>query len=571
MNKSKKICSIALAILLLTQLLFIPTFAESETTEDTTVTGKYTTADSLPTIYGAGVSVEDFEKCEPSAESTTFNFANNSVTDPSIKVIATNNYFDGKYAVVENSVYAAKGTKAFMANGSNQQILSFVINLNNHKADLEKLGSIAFYVDMPAGTVNVPENNNYYSSYPDGKYGLGIEFKSTNGNNSDGTRLSKYDVTYYFEGGAKLVKEDESGIYPYNADGTVSTTGFKGYVSVNIKSSEQYPTLNLGTNYYMGIKTIVIDDWNGGWTKTLHFDDFRVVNSDWFVPYALMDYESVASTWNPTNWYASGSLTQSRADDGAVPSFDTTGQAQGKNALKIIAGSEGAFKARVILTKSGAAAPLFGTEYNGIAFYIDIPKLTTTEDINNFKPIQIGLNPSSEWGTSVLLNKIFVYWFEDGSVLAKYGDDGVYPYDKDGNLTYEGFTGYVSVYFDGDPLTTNRFLDIYGQNWNPLLTSNQTIYIDDIRPCNFKAVEDIVSGDAYYINDVAIPVQKKDDSAALSVMPNQATLGMARNAEGLTALRKALLGIVTLANKHDVNGDDNTDIRDFVALRKLVG
>ena len=56
MSKSKKLFSIALAVLLALQLLLIPTFAEGET-----ATGKYTTADNLPLIYGAGESLDDFE------------------------------------------------------------------------------------------------------------------------------------------------------------------------------------------------------------------------------------------------------------------------------------------------------------------------------------------------------------------------------------------------------------------------------------------------------------------------------------------------------------------------------
>ena len=567
MSKSKKIFSIALAILLLLQLLLVPTFAE----ETTTVTGKYTTADNLPLIYGAGVSVEDFESCEASETAGSFNFANNAVTDESVKVLATNTEYAAKYSVVEDSAYASKGTKAFKADGSSQHILSFVINLDENITDVKELGSVAFYIYMPSGTVNVAETAPTYSNYPDGKYGLGVELKSTKGNNVSGTRLTKYDVTYYFKDGTKLVKQDESGLYPYNADGTVSTTGFEGYVSIDVKSSEQYSTLDLDTNYYMGIKTIYFDDWNGGWTRTLYFDDFRVLNSEYFVPYALMDYESVASTWTPTNWYASNSLTFSRAADGATPSFDTTGQAQGMNALKIVtsASYQGHFNAHILLTKNGASAPYFGTGYNGIAFYIDIPELTSTADISSFKPIKIGLDSDGDYTASIYLNKIFVYWFEDGSVLVKYGDDGVYPYDKNGNITYAGFTGYISVYFDGDPLTTNRFLNIYGQKNNALLASGQTIYIDDIRPCNFNVVSDIVSGDAYYVNDTAIPVQKVGDTATLSVMTNLATLGMARNAEGLEALRKVLLERVTAADKHKVNSDENVDIRDLVALYKL--
>lgn len=114
-----------------------------------------------------------------------------------------------------------------------------------------------------------------------------------------------------------------------------------------------------------------------------------------------------------------------------------------------------------------------------------------------------------------------------------------------------------------------KFIRLNTYQYNQGLTGGQSIYFDDFRPCNFNVVEDIVSGDAYYINDTAVPVQKVGDTATLSVMTNLATLGMARNAEGLEALRKVLLEEVTEANKHKVNSDENVDIRDLVALYKL--
>ena len=51
--------------------------------------------------------------------------------------------------------------------------------------------------------------------------------------------------------------------------------------------------------------------------------------------------------------------------------------------------------------------------------------------------------------------------------------------------------------------------------------------------------------------------------------PIGVNLGMARNAEGLEALREVLLERVTAADKHKVNSDENVDIRDLVALYKL--
>ena len=204
---------------------------------------------------------------------------------------------------------------------------------------------------------------------------------------------------------------------------------------------------------------------------------------------------------------------------------------------------------------------------NGIAFYIDIPAATS---VPYYTPIKIFSSTSSQTATNKTeLNAIFVYWFEDGSVLVKYGDDGIYSYDKNGNKTSAGFKGYVSVYLGGETFEATKYIFLETDYNQLLIGENKYVYLDDIRPCNFNVVEDIVSGDAYYIGNNAIPVQKVGDTAVLSVMTNLAKLGMARNADGIEALRNVMLGYTTAADKHNVNGAGGTDIRDLVALYKL--
>lgn len=563
MSKSKKLFSIALAVLLALQLLLIPTFAEGET-----ATGKYTTADNLPLIYGAGVSVEDFEDTSLPTDTTVnkavdkggSSYGNLSVSNSCSSTFQRN--------TAKDAGQLSNGNSSLKVNVSNQANFKFFINLSSYKTNLSQNGNIAFYVNLPAGTVNLPSNasDNAKAAMTDGKYGIKLGLAANNDQDTVATTvLANTSFTYYFEDGTTYTAQNESGIYPYkNKNGEISTEGFKGYVSVSIANAD------LSTTPYL-IFTSLYTSWAGFLqSKTVYFDDFRLLNSEYFVPYALMDYENVVSTWDPTSWYTNDSLTYARKDSNANPNFDTTGAAQGSNSLKITTcTNRGAFNARIMLTKSGATTPIFGDEYNGIAFYIDIPELTSGKDINQFKAVNVGLCSGGDKPIAQSLSAVITYWFEDGSILVKYGDDGIYPYDKYGNLTTEGFTGYISVSFHKADLITNRFLGIMGQDYNEPLYSGQVIYIDDIRPCNFNVVEDIVSGDAYYINDTAVPVQKVGDTATLSVMTNLATLGMARNAEGLEALRKVLLEEVTEANKHKVNSDENVDIRDLVALYNL--
>ncbi len=541
---SKKLFSIALAVLLALQLLLIPTFAEGET-----ATGKYTTADNLPLIYGAGVSVEDFENCDSFTDVVSLNYG---------KLQLNSSYCNIAYSLNTDATYVAKGTKSLAVNTKqNGHLFRYFIDLRKDNV-IPNYDNITFYVDLPAGSVTGTSSGNY----PDGMYGIYFSFTDYVSQSVDFSKYTNYTVTYYFKDGTKLVKENQSGVYPYSADGRASTNGFEGYVSVKINDGAI-----ASTNKYLMLGTYSKQYEGGYLSKKSYFDDFRCVDYDSFAPYALEDYEDVAEGTSATSYNAT-SKTWAATWYNASPSFDTTGIAQGKNSLKI-ACKDGGFHFGVRIAEVSANTPIFGDGYNGLAFYVDIPAYASWRGA--FSPIKVVMATGYDGGTTKVLDAAtYVYWFDDGSVLVKCGDDGIYPYDKNGNKVYTGFKGYVSVYYGGVDFSTYKFIRINTAQYNPGLTGgSQVVYFDDFRPCNFNVVEDIVSGDAYYIGNNAIPVQKVGDTAVLSVMTNLAKLGMARNADGIEALRNVMLGYTTAADKHNVNGIDGTDIRDLVALYKL--
>ena len=120
MSKSKKIFSIALAILLLLQLLLVPTFAE----ETTTVTGKYTTADNLPLIYGAGESLDDFENVTLSDATSV------AITQTNTILFAEQNYNTTKFTTVDASTYGTYGNNALKVSVG-QPPHGFMIKVND--------------------------------------------------------------------------------------------------------------------------------------------------------------------------------------------------------------------------------------------------------------------------------------------------------------------------------------------------------------------------------------------------------------------------------------------------------
>ncbi len=538
MSKSKKLFSIALAVLLALQLLLIPTFAEGET-----ATGKYTTADNLPLIYGAGESLDDFEDVTL-AETET-------VTNGDTIIDAYRSYNGTKLSVVGSDVYTSiprgsKALKVWLANNGGTGFYLKVKNFNgnDYTDELNTSHSLAFYIDIPANSASL---DNWQFITTD------VRDLWTINNSSTTSTLSDFTVTYYFKDGSKKVMENQSEIRAYDNTGAISATGFQGYISVDLKG--KIPT----DNDYLILKRNTTK-WEG---RTYYFDDFRLVDSDVFLPYAtIQDFETVAAASDLKSKYnSSAGLWVNSSYDPDVNIVDT-GAAQGTTALQFKTTKWGAICMNLKLKSSSI--------HNGIAFYVSIP----ASGWYGTPKFTLGFS-QNYWDTSAkenLNSAIYTYYFEDGSTLVKYGDDGIYPYDKNGNITSgQPFTGYVSVYYGNNDLSTNPYLHITvpADNSSALLQSGGYIYLDDFRFCDYKTVEDIVSGDAYYIGNNAIPVQKVGDTATLSVMTNLAKLGMARNADGIEALRNVMLGYTTAADKHNVNGIDGTDIRDLVALYKL--
>ena len=541
MSKSKKLFSIALAVLLALHLLLIPTFAEGET-----ATGKYTTADNLPLIYGAGESLDDFED-------VTLNDVN-KVSDTNTILLADQNYNGTKFTTVSASDYGTYGSNALKVSVA-QPPSGFMIKVNDggySYGEKLKTKELAFYVNIPSQTIDATSKNDI-TTYPDNKYGIFLISTNTKNQFNVTEKIHKnYTVTYYFTSGEKLVMKNQSGIYAFDVNGNAATSGFKGYVSVDLTDTQ-------ASEYkYLFFKRQA--PWEG---KTLYFDDFRLVDSDVFMPYAtIQNFEAIDAASNLKGQHNSNAgLWVNSSCDPDVNIVDT-GAAQGTTALQFKTTKWGAICMNLKLKSSSI--------HNGIAFYVSIP----ASGWYGTPKFTLGFS-KNYWDTSAkenLNSAIYTYYFEDGSTLVKYGDDGIYPYDKNGNITSgQPFTGYVSVYYGNNNLSTNPYLHITvpEDNSSALQQSGGYIYLDDFRFCDYKTVDDIVSGDAYYIGNNAIPVQKVGDTATLSVMTNLAKLGMARNADGIEALRNVILGYTTAADKHNVNGIDGTDIRDLVALYKL--
>lgn len=550
MSKTKKIFSIALAILLCLQLLLVPTFADGETTEDTTtVTGKYTTADNLPAIYGAGELLDDFENVTLTDATSVASTQTNTI------LFAEQNYYNTKFSTVDAATYGTYGNNALKVSVA-QPPNGFMIKVNDggyNYAQKLKTKELAFYVNIPSQTVENDTTKGDAETYPDGKYGIFLISTDTkNQFNVTEAIHNNYTVTYYFTSGEKLVMKNQSGIYALDSSGNATTSGFKGYVSVDLTDTQ-------ASEYkYLFFKRRA--PWEG---KTLYFDDFRLVDSDVFLPYAtIQDFDAIeAASGLKGKHTSSAGLWVNGSADPDVNIVDT-GAAEGTTSLQFKTTKWGAICMNLKLKSSSA--------HKGIAFYVDIP----ASGWYGTPKFTLGFS-KNYWDTSAaesLGSATYTYYFEDGSVLVKYGDDGIYPYDKNGNITAgQSFTGYVSIYYGNNDLSTNPYLHITvpADNSSALQQSGGYIYLDDFRFCDYNTVEDLVSGDAYYVNDTAIPVQKVGDTATLSVMTNLASLGMARNADGIAALRNVMLGYTTAAAKHNVNGEGEVDIRDLVALYTL--
>ena len=507
--------------------------------------GKYTSTTNLPAIYGTGVSVEDFENIGLSSENTA-----NSGTYSNITLTNT---CGSNFQI--SSTGTSRSSTSLQVNVSNQAYFKYFLNLKNYGDAIKENGDLVFYVKLPSGSVNYTgTNETHLANQPDGKYGIGLGYATTNGNDAGADKkLQNREITYYFKDGSKVTKT-ESGIYPYKKDGNVSTTGFEGYVSISLAD------MDLTTTPYLIINALSTT-WGGFLqSQKVYFDDFRICDAEGFAPYGWIDYESVADSWKPTDWYATGTYTYARNFFNAVPAFNTNAAAQGKKSLEISL-PRGGFTMYTQLAAKDATAPLFGAGYNGLAFYMDIPATTT----DNFLPIQVGLASAGDGGAVSQLNTVFAYWFDDGSVVVKHGDGGILPYDKNGNLTEDGFEGYVAVYTGDQNILSNRFLRISSPEYNAALT-NKTVYFDDFRPCNFMEwTEEIAEGDQLVVfnNKIALT-----EGADVTYVPVTTSLTLAENAQGLTSIRNAFLDGLANHDKYDTNKDGEIDARDIVNLKK---
>ena len=93
------------------------------------------------------------------------------------------------------------------------------------ETNLSQNGNIAFYVNLPAGTVNLPSNasDNAKAAMTDGKYGIKLGLAANNDQDTVATTvLANTSFTYYFEDGTTYTAQNESGIYPYkNKNGEI--------------------------------------------------------------------------------------------------------------------------------------------------------------------------------------------------------------------------------------------------------------------------------------------------------------------------------------------------------------
>lgn len=467
MSRNYKIFSVVLVLVMLMQLSIMPSvFADDTAAESVTqsTVGKYVSADDLPLVYGAGVSVEDFESADLPAD-VYINTVNTSYGN----LYLSSNY-SSTFKRNTDTAYIAKGQGSLNVKIKNNASFAYFIDMSVYKTQISKTSDLAFWVNLPAGKVN--DNQ-------------GIKFGFATNKYSDqpySVVLSDMDITYYFPDGTTVTKTGQNGVYPIDKTGEITNSGFTGYVSFSIDG------VDLNENPYLKVSTITTSYWSGylHTSDAVYFDDFRLLNNECFIPYALMDYESVSDTASVTGDYSGGTLTWSQNSYGCANTLDISYAAQGKRSFKATLGVDrGWFHCNVKISSFDTS------RYNGISFYIDIPELTSGADIEDFKPIQVGFNSGYSAATpKELLHSVIVYWFDDeeNSVLVKYGDDGIYPYDKNGNLTADGFTGHISVYFGDIETLPYNYFAVHGADYNQPLYSGQEIYLDDFRPCYPAAV-----------------------------------------------------------------------------------
>lgn len=432
-------------------------------------------------------TIENFESLEATELAKTYG-------GDSTKIRNTNNFCEATMGIVSDANAAGEGSKALKLNAT-RGLFSFHLNLKNN-GSVPAYDNLTFYVDIPAGTVDVPAEKQNATTFPDNKYGIG--FKATNQywtDISSSTSLTGMTVTYYFKDGSKLTKTNQSGVYAYNSDGTSSTTGFKGYVSVTLANS-----LDIATNNYIVIRPMG-GEWASGFASNsvFYFDDFRSVDTSTFAPYtvptppptsnvgAIETFESCESfTDQNTGTYNKVILGNYFSPKYSL-NTETDYISEGTKSFKVNP-VQSMFKFFIDLRTSGTT-----TKYENITFYVDLPagtveNDTTKGDTSKYPDKKYGIGLGLTGGIGVwdnlpkLSNITVTYYFKDGSKLTK-TENGIYPYNKDGSVSTTGFEGYVSVALkDSDYEDSTKYLMLY--TYSAAYSENlfkKAVYFDDFR------------------------------------------------------------------------------------------
>ena len=451
----------------------------------------------------AKVSVENFENA-------------NLPTSP----VNTGTYSNVTFATTCGSTFQlgtdkfSDGSKSLQVNVSNQANFKYFLNLTDYKNNITENGDLVFYVSLPAGTVTYSGTNaTHLANQPDGKYGISIGYAATNGNDAGATKkLNNKEIIYYFKDGSKITKT-ESGIYPYNSTGEISTTGFEGYVSLSLSD------MDLTTTPYLMFGALSTT-WGGFLqNKTVYFDDFGLCDATQFTPYedsndnnngnqqptvapdTVADFEDLAADWNPDDDTFKNQRVRGTKFYESVFSLDTSSKAQGKNALKLTVGNQGAFEMHVQLKKSNELAPT----YKALSFYVNLPSGTYLSSSNVKTGMAVRFNSKAQTQGAVQPTYNITYYFKDGTSITK-TENAIYPYDNKGNLTSNGFDGYVSISLNNVDLETNGYMILTSTSatWGEPFRGKE-IYFDDFGASDTTSIKLTVGKQGTF----EIPVQLK--------------------------------------------------------------
>lgn len=159
--------------------------------------------------------------------------------------------------------------------------------------------------------------------------------------------------------------------------------------------------------------------------------------------------------------------------------IDGTGMGQGNNVLEVMVSesNSGKFAFRTFALPEDAAG---FKALDGMALYLKLPESNyTAAETAGFR---LDIKFANAAGADKpVTNATITYYFKDGSKLVKTAQNGLYPYNKAGNITDAGFEGYVTISYEGLGLTDADFNSIYLDM--PLTESiallGKSVYVDD--------------------------------------------------------------------------------------------